>query len=481
MPFAVGETVTALQEYRPGPDSGYLTLRKGCEVLIQHVGSGEDADWLFGSAAGQSGWFPLRCLGSGNQEAIATALTILSGLSDSDMRLLVGALVKQRPSLPWHDWIEENAPAHSGSQSKPKRPFDASEGLAEVTQHEQGVSAPLTDQQVCVLGRLCDITGLSSSLAQKLLESKGWSLEMAVRAAKSMPMASERILQSPRQSERSENDPKFEEQRPDEKGGVDVRTVPFCYTQANAERNATEAFQPPYGLGSKEAQQLQDEVMKVLQDGQKIGIGLLRGINDIGMRFNRIFWKKDRVNNGSWKKWLHSLPGVELDLTANPYPGVVFLSQQARPRPVGRPDHRVGAWDQQARPRPAGRPEHPGGGWDQPKSFTPLSSAKVRKIRELIRLRGGELEGGSDPLMYGISKQQLQEHFVIRTGEFGRFSLLEGLDSNKLAEIRRLIRERGGEVDGGSSPILNGISKAELAAHFDIWTMANGRFTISEW
>eukprot|EP00930_Biecheleria_cincta_P028535 TRINITY_DN1991_c0_g1_i1.p1 TRINITY_DN1991_c0_g1~~TRINITY_DN1991_c0_g1_i1.p1 ORF type:complete len:804 (+),score=159.60 TRINITY_DN1991_c0_g1_i1:65-2413(+) len=71
-------------------------------------------------------------------------------------------------------------------------------------------------------------------------------------------------------------------------------------------------FAPPYGVGTKEARLLEQEVLNLLDNGTVYKIGSLRGIKSIGLRFNQLFWQRRSVNNGSWKKWLATLPGVEL-------------------------------------------------------------------------------------------------------------------------------------------------------------------------
>lgn len=71
-------------------------------------------------------------------------------------------------------------------------------------------------------------------------------------------------------------------------------------------------FAPPYGVGTKEARLLEQEVLTLLESGTVYNIGTIRGINNIGTRFNQLYWQRRAVNNGSWKKWLATLPGVEL-------------------------------------------------------------------------------------------------------------------------------------------------------------------------
>eukprot|EP00928_Gymnodinium_smaydae_P036205 TRINITY_DN25331_c0_g1_i3.p1 TRINITY_DN25331_c0_g1~~TRINITY_DN25331_c0_g1_i3.p1 ORF type:complete len:725 (-),score=91.63 TRINITY_DN25331_c0_g1_i3:152-2326(-) len=84
-------------------------------------------------------------------------------------------------------------------------------------------------------------------------------------------------------------------------------------------------FCPHFGLGTLEAEQLQRDVINTLLSVGRVGIGDLRNINNIGKRFNQLFWRKDKVKNGSWKSWLQTLPEVKVDLEAKPYPGAVYL------------------------------------------------------------------------------------------------------------------------------------------------------------
>ncbi|CAJ1431566.1 unnamed protein product [Effrenium voratum] len=84
----------------------------------------------------------------------------------------------------------------------------------------------------------------------------------------------------------------------------------------NAERAANSegedaAFEPPYGLHSHEAQELEEEVVAHLRRGD-CDMGALRQVNDLGRRFNEVFFQKSKVNDGSWKKWLASIRGVEV-------------------------------------------------------------------------------------------------------------------------------------------------------------------------
>eukprot|EP00439_Symbiodinium_sp_Y106_P027134 s323_g3.t1 len=81
MALSLGNRLPSLQPYN-APDAGYLGLELGQEVTIEYIGlrtqSGitehkscqhlpwlgckEESDWLYGSAAGESGWFPKYCV-----------------------------------------------------------------------------------------------------------------------------------------------------------------------------------------------------------------------------------------------------------------------------------------------------------------------------------------------------------------------------------------------------------------------------------
>lgn len=81
---------------------------------------------------------------------------------------------------------------------------------------------------------------------------------------------------------------------------------------ADAEAVECEPFQPPYGAGTKEATQLENEASRYIDANGAMDMGALRAVNNLGARFNNLFWQKAKVNNGSWKKWLASLPGIEV-------------------------------------------------------------------------------------------------------------------------------------------------------------------------
>jgi len=71
-------------------------------------------------------------------------------------------------------------------------------------------------------------------------------------------------------------------------------------------------FKPLHGLGSKEAKELQNEVISYIRRHGDTDMGALRGVNDLGRRFNEVFFHKSKVNDGSWKRWLASIPGCEV-------------------------------------------------------------------------------------------------------------------------------------------------------------------------
>lgn len=77
-------------------------------------------------------------------------------------------------------------------------------------------------------------------------------------------------------------------------------------------RAHTDAFEPPFGVGSREAAQLEKEVLDYLTRHQQADMGALRQVNNLGARFNQCFFQKFKVNDGSWKRWLASLPGTEV-------------------------------------------------------------------------------------------------------------------------------------------------------------------------
>merc|ERR1712187_463809 len=76
--------------------------------------------------------------------------------------------------------------------------------------------------------------------------------------------------------------------------------------------SASSTWAPKQGAHSLEAQQLQREVLQHLREHGETDMGALRAVNHMGRRFNRTFFDKSRANDGSWKKWLSSLPGVEV-------------------------------------------------------------------------------------------------------------------------------------------------------------------------
>lgn len=77
-------------------------------------------------------------------------------------------------------------------------------------------------------------------------------------------------------------------------------------------------FDPPFGVGTEEARQMEIEATQHVLSNGPIDMGALREVNQLGMRFNNCFWQKSKVNNGSWKKWLASLPELEVCVDPNP-------------------------------------------------------------------------------------------------------------------------------------------------------------------
>jgi len=72
------------------------------------------------------------------------------------------------------------------------------------------------------------------------------------------------------------------------------------------------AFKPPHGVGTSEARKLEEEVLEYLESSGLCDMGSLRQVNNFGSRFNYLFFKRSKVNDGSWKRWLASLPHVEV-------------------------------------------------------------------------------------------------------------------------------------------------------------------------
>mmetsp|Transcript_52667 Transcript_52667/g.125841 ORF Transcript_52667/g.125841 Transcript_52667/m.125841 type:complete len:542 (+) Transcript_52667:120-1745(+) len=71
-------------------------------------------------------------------------------------------------------------------------------------------------------------------------------------------------------------------------------------------------FEAPHGMNTPEAEKLAKEALAYLAKNGATDIGALRQVKDLGKRFNDVFFQRSKVNNGSWKKWLTSLPNVEL-------------------------------------------------------------------------------------------------------------------------------------------------------------------------
>ena len=79
-------------------------------------------------------------------------------------------------------------------------------------------------------------------------------------------------------------------------------------------------FLPPFGIGTPEAESLKQDVRKYVARVRKTSINEL--LLNFGARFNEIFWRKKKAKQGSWKAWLQTIHGIELDLKASPYPGI---------------------------------------------------------------------------------------------------------------------------------------------------------------
>uniref|UniRef100_A0A7S4UCZ9 Uncharacterized protein n=1 Tax=Alexandrium monilatum TaxID=311494 RepID=A0A7S4UCZ9_9DINO len=71
-------------------------------------------------------------------------------------------------------------------------------------------------------------------------------------------------------------------------------------------------FRPPYGLGTSEARKLAEEVQRHLSEQGTVDMGALRQVKAFGARFNSLFFQRPKVNDGSWKRWLASLPHLEV-------------------------------------------------------------------------------------------------------------------------------------------------------------------------
>jgi len=96
---------------------------------------------------------------------------------------------------------------------------------------------------------------------------------------------------------------------PGDKGGGRGRGAEVAAT--SAETSAVD-WNPPHGKGTAEAAKIQAEVLAHLEAKGAMDMGALRSVNQLGQRFNALFFQRVRVNDGSWKKWLSSLPGVEV-------------------------------------------------------------------------------------------------------------------------------------------------------------------------
>ena len=79
-------------------------------------------------------------------------------------------------------------------------------------------------------------------------------------------------------------------------------------------------FLPPFGIGTPEAESLKQDVRKYVARVRKTSINEL--LLNFGARFNEIFWRKKKAKQGSWKAWLQTIHGIELDLKTSPYPAI---------------------------------------------------------------------------------------------------------------------------------------------------------------
>ncbi|CAK0869282.1 unnamed protein product [Prorocentrum cordatum] len=70
-------------------------------------------------------------------------------------------------------------------------------------------------------------------------------------------------------------------------------------------------FKPLHGKDTEEALALEAEALSYIRERGPVDIGALRSVEDLGTRFNKFFFRKQRVNDGSWKRWLGSMPDVE--------------------------------------------------------------------------------------------------------------------------------------------------------------------------
>ncbi|CAE7830008.1 unnamed protein product [Symbiodinium sp. CCMP2592] len=116
MALSLGNRLPSLQPYK-APDAGYLGLELGQEVTIEYIGCKEESDWLYGSAAGESGWFPKYCVlnaprspppplppppppvPSVPEEALQAVMMALAALDDADFEIVIHKELSRRPHL----------------------------------------------------------------------------------------------------------------------------------------------------------------------------------------------------------------------------------------------------------------------------------------------------------------------------------------------------------------------------------------------
>ena len=102
---------------------------------------------------------------------------------------------------------------------------------------------------------------------------------------------------------------------------VGLSSAVLKWAEAFATRSAPpKRFLPPFGIGTPEAESLKQDVRKYVARVRKTSINEL--LLNFGARFNEIFWRKKKAKQGSWKAWLQTIHGIELDLKASPYPAI---------------------------------------------------------------------------------------------------------------------------------------------------------------
>lgn len=347
-----GDRVLAVRmfDYPPGRD--YLRLQPGHEVVILHVGQGDDDFWLYGESNGSRGWFPIHCVTTDVEAGSASVSTVetetaspLSTLSDGELQSAILLELQRRPHLVVFL-------LNSDLFSKMQMALN----VCRCSSQEELAGLP---PRPCV------------SRSDKHVQEQLVSAELTVSAAPGL-------------------------------------------------------FNPPFGLGTEEAESLAHEVVAILRQG-RLEIGKIRTKNDIGRRWNQLFWRKSRVNNGSWKKWLLSIPGVALDFSNRRHPAIAFLensdSDDAALAKAMKPSHVKGNTSL-------------GGGQQEAKSMR----ADAQAIGQVLRANGGEMEGS-----------ELQSKFAFVRKKF----LRKVFDITELGGGKFLVKERASEIrfaDKRSSP-----------------------------